>query len=130
MVKLRLKRMGKIDKPFYRIVAVDSRKKRDGIYLESIGYYDPKTEPLTLKIDVERALHWLNVGAQPSDTVNSLLKRAGILEKKHNLKTKPDAETVKQEEKPASKPEPVTEPAPAQAQAQESSPVDQEDLAE
>ena len=56
MVKLRLKRMGVINKPFYRIVAVDSRKKRDGKYIESLGYYDPKTEPLTCKIDIEKAI--------------------------------------------------------------------------
>jgi len=86
MVKLRLKRMGKIDTPFYRIVVLDSRKKRDGAYLESLGYYDPKTDPLTLKVDTDRAIHWLENGAQPSDTVRSLLRKAGILEKWHNLK--------------------------------------------
>jgi len=86
MVKLRLKRMGKIDTPFYRIVVLDSRKKRDGAYLESLGYYDPKTDPLTLKVDTDRAIHWLQNGAQPSDTVRSLLRKAGILEKWHNLK--------------------------------------------
>lgn len=86
MVKLRLKRMGKIDTPFYRIVVLDSRKKRDGAYLESLGYYDPKTDPLTLKVDTDRAIHWLQNGAQPSDTVRSLLRKAGVLEKWHNLK--------------------------------------------
>jgi small subunit ribosomal protein S16 len=86
MVKLRLKRMGTIDKPFYRIVAVDSRKKRDGKYLECVGYYDPKTNPLTLKVEADRALYWLGVGAQPSDTVRSLLRKAGLLEKWHNLR--------------------------------------------
>ncbi|MBN1948120.1 MAG: 30S ribosomal protein S16 [Candidatus Cloacimonetes bacterium] len=86
MVKLRLKRMGTIDKPFYRIVAVDSRKKRDGIYLEALGYYDPKTDPLTLKIDFDKALTWLGKGAQPSETVNSLFRKAGILEKWHQIK--------------------------------------------
>jgi len=84
MVKLRLRRMGTVDKPFYRIVAVDSRKKRDGKYLECVGYYDPKTDPLTLKVDADRALHWLGVGAQPSETVRSLLRKAGLLEKWHN----------------------------------------------
>lgn len=86
MVKLRLKRMGTINKPFYRIVAVDSRKKRDGKYLESVGYYDPKTDPLTLKVDADRALYWLGVGAQPSDTVRSLLRKAGVLEKWHKMR--------------------------------------------
>lgn len=94
MVKLRLKRMGAINKPFYRIVAVDSRKKRDGKYIESLGYYDPKTEPLTCKVDVEKAINWLKVGAQPSATVRSLFKRAGVLEKWHNLRfEKKDIET-------------------------------------
>jgi small subunit ribosomal protein S16 len=86
MVKLRLKRMGKIDTPFYRIVVLDSRKKRDGAYIESLGYYDPKTDPLTLKVDTDKAIQWLQKGAQPSDTVRSLLRKAGVLEKWHNMK--------------------------------------------
>jgi small subunit ribosomal protein S16 len=86
MVKLRLKRMGAINKPFYRIVAVDSRKKRDGKYLESLGYYDPKTDPLTLKVDIDKCINWLKVGAQPSETVRSLFKQAGIIEKWHNIR--------------------------------------------
>jgi len=86
MVKLRLKRMGAINKPFYRIVAVDSRKKRDGKYLESLGYYDPKTDPFTLKVDIDKCLNWLKVGAQPSETVRSLFKQAGIIEKWHNIR--------------------------------------------
>ena len=86
MVKLRLKRMGTINKPFYRIVAVDSHKKRDGKYLESLGYYDPKTDPLTLKVDFEKSIKWLKVGAQPSDTVRSLFRRAGLMEKWHNIR--------------------------------------------
>lgn len=114
MVKLRLRRMGTIDKPFYRIVAVDSRKKRDGKYLENIGYYDPKTTPLTLKVDLDRALYWLGVGAQPSETVRSLLRKAGVLEKWHNTRfpKKSDA-PVKEEEKVEenSEPETVTEEA-------------------
>lgn len=97
VVKLRLRRMGAIDKPFYRIVAVDSRKKRDGKYLESVGYYDPKTDPFTLKIDTEKSLKWLEVGAQPSETVRSLLRKAGVLEKWHSTKfnTKSDKEAKK-----------------------------------
>ncbi len=100
MVKLRLRRMGTVDKPFYRIVAVDSRKKRDGKYLECVGYYDPKTDPLTLKVDADRALHWLGVGAQPSETVRSLLRKAGLLEKWHNMRyvAKKDDQTAPVEE--------------------------------
>jgi len=78
--------MGKIDAPFYRIVALDSRKKRDGIYLESLGYYDPKTDPLTLKVDIEKAIKWLEKGAQPSDTVKSLFRKSGVMEKWHIMK--------------------------------------------
>jgi small subunit ribosomal protein S16 len=78
--------MGSINQPFYRIVVLDSRKKRDGAYLESLGHYDPKTEPLTLKVDTDRALYWLGVGAQPSDTVRSLLRRAGIMQMWHESK--------------------------------------------
>ena len=100
MVKLRLRRMGAKDKPFYRVVAVDSRLKRDGKYLESVGYYDPKSEPFTLKIDAERALHWLNMGAQPTETVRSLLRKAGVLEMFHKARyTKKAEETA--EETPA-----------------------------
>lgn len=86
MVKLRLRRMGTKDKPFYRVVAVDSRVKRDGKYIEAIGYYDPKPEPFQMKIDNEKAMKWLKVGAQPTETVRSLLKRAGVLKEFHELK--------------------------------------------
>ncbi len=109
MVKLRLRRMGTIDKPFYRIVALDSRKKRDGAYLESVGYYDPKTDPLTLKINIERSLYWLGVGAQPSDTVRSLLRKAGVMEKWHKIKFGEKTEEPKEKKKKITKKE--TKPA-------------------
>ncbi|MCB5250846.1 MAG: 30S ribosomal protein S16 [Candidatus Cloacimonadales bacterium] len=86
MVKIRLTRMGSINKPFYRIVAVDSRNKRDGKYIENIGYYDPKHNPAIVKIEEDLALKWLKVGAQPSQTVRSLFKNAGILQKMHEFK--------------------------------------------
>lgn len=92
MVKIRLTRMGSINKPFYRIVAVDSRLKRDGKYIENIGYYDPKHNPAIVNIDEDLALKWLKVGAQPSETVNSLFRNAGILKKWHEMKyTKKEA---------------------------------------
>ena len=97
MVKLRLRRMGAINQPFYRIVAVDSRKKRDGKYIESIGWYDPKPDPSQMKIDTERALYWLGVGAQPSDTVRSLLRKAGVLQIWHNSKQKKNQKTAEAE---------------------------------
>ncbi len=78
-VKLRLSRMGRKKRPFYRIVAIDSRKRRDGAYIEKVGYYDPLTRPATLEIDHDLALKWLNVGATPSDTVRSLFRRDGVM---------------------------------------------------
>ncbi len=86
MVKLRLRRMGSNDSPSYRIVAVDSRIKRDGKYIECLGWYDPKPNPLKLTVDTDMAIKWLSVGAQPSDTVRSLFRRAGILQIWHEKK--------------------------------------------
>ena len=79
MVKIRLKRMGANNKPFYRIVVADSRYPRDGRFIEEIGYFNPITEPETVKIDEEKANKWLATGAQPTDTVKRLLKKAEIL---------------------------------------------------
>ena len=79
MVKIRLKRMGMKKKPFYRLVVTDSRNPRDGRFIEEIGYYNPVSEPVEMKINHERAKYWLGVGAQPTDTVRSLLKKGGIL---------------------------------------------------
>lgn len=87
-VKLRLKRMGAKKKPFYRIVAADSRTKRDGITIEDIGYYNPVTEPAEVKIDEEKALAWLSKGAQPTDTVRDILSKYGIMKKFHESKMK------------------------------------------
>jgi small subunit ribosomal protein S16 len=70
--------MGAKKRPSYRIVAADSRAPRDGAFIEAVGYYDPITDPATVKVNVERARHWLSVGAQPTDTVRSLLVRAGV----------------------------------------------------
>jgi small subunit ribosomal protein S16 len=80
-VKIRLKRMGAKKAPFYRLVVADSRSPRDGRSIEEIGYYNPLTEPATVKIDEEKALLWLSRGAQPSDTVRGLLRKQGILDK-------------------------------------------------
>jgi small subunit ribosomal protein S16 len=79
MVKLRLQRFGTKKKPFYRVVAADSRKPRDGRYLEIIGLYDPTKKPAFVQIDNEKALNWLRNGAQPTDTVRSLFSKAGII---------------------------------------------------
>ncbi|MEF3695405.1 MAG: 30S ribosomal protein S16 [Candidatus Cloacimonadota bacterium] len=86
MVKLRLRRMGANNQPFYRIVAVDARVKRDGKYIECVGWYDPKPKDLKLNVETDRAIYWLSVGAQPTDTVRSLLRRAGVLQIWHEQK--------------------------------------------
>ena len=79
MVKSRLKRMGANQKPFYRVVVADSRSPRDGRFIEEVGYYNPLTEPPVIKIDEEKANKWLANGAQPTDTVKALFKKAGII---------------------------------------------------
>lgn len=80
-VKLRLKRMGAKKAPYYRIVAADSRSPRDGRFIEQLGTYDPTKNPAAVTINEEAVLKWLSVGAQPSDTVRSLLSKAGIMKK-------------------------------------------------
>lgn len=80
-VKLRLKRMGGKQKPFYRIVAADSRSPRDGRFIETIGTYNPIKKPAEVKIDEELAMKWLNNGAQPTDTVRALFSKEGIMAK-------------------------------------------------
>ncbi|PKM46008.1 MAG: 30S ribosomal protein S16 [Firmicutes bacterium HGW-Firmicutes-8] len=79
--RIRLRRMGAKKKPFYRIVVADSRSPRDGRCIEEIGYYDPCKDPAEVKIDGEKAVQWLNSGAQPSETVRALLNKAGLIEK-------------------------------------------------
>jgi len=79
MVKIRLRRMGAKKAPFYRIVVADSRYPRDGRFIEEIGTYNPLTEPSTITVDVEKAQTWIKNGAQPTETVRSLLKKAGAL---------------------------------------------------
>jgi small subunit ribosomal protein S16 len=76
-VKIRLKRMGKIRAPYYRIVVADARTKRDGRVIEEIGQYHPTEEPSVIKVESERALYWLGVGAQPTEQVEALLKLTG-----------------------------------------------------
>ncbi len=86
MVRIRLTRMGKKKQPFYRIVVVDQKKRRDGAYIESLGYYNPLKDPYEFKIDVERAAEWILKGAQPSETAGNLLKKAGVFERVSQLK--------------------------------------------
>ena len=79
MVKIRLRRMGAKKAPFYRVVVADSRSPRDGRCIEEIGTYNPLTNPAVVSIDVEKAQNWIKNGAQPTDTVRSLRKKAGVL---------------------------------------------------
>ena len=78
-VKMRLRRMGAKKAPFYRVIVADERSPRDGRFIEEIGYYNPLTNPAEVKIDAEKAEKWLNNGAQPTETVKSLLKKSGIV---------------------------------------------------
>ena len=79
MVKIRLRRMGAKKAPYYRVVVADARSPRDGRCIEEIGTYNPLTNPATVSIDVEKAQTWIKNGAQPTDTVRTLLKKAGVL---------------------------------------------------
>ena len=79
-VKIRLRRMGAKKAPFYRVVVADSRYPRDGRFIEEIGYYNPITEPAEIKIDAEKAKKWIANGAQPTETVKSLLKKSNIVD--------------------------------------------------
>jgi small subunit ribosomal protein S16 len=78
-VRIRLRRMGAKKRPFYRIVVADSRAPRDGRFIEEVGFYNPIAQPAEIKVDAEKAKEWLAKGAQPSDTVRSILKNQGIL---------------------------------------------------
>ncbi len=82
MVKLRLTRMGSHKKPFYRIVAADSKARRDGPFIEIIGTYNPLTEPSSINLDKERVDYWISKGAQPTDTVKKLIKTSEALQHK------------------------------------------------
>ncbi|MBO5597460.1 30S ribosomal protein S16 [Oribacterium sp. NK2B42] len=78
MLKIRLRRMGQIHAPYYRVIVADSRSPRNGKFIEEIGTYDPTKEPSEIKIDAEKAKQWISNGAQPTESVAKLLKRAGI----------------------------------------------------
>jgi len=88
VVRIRLTRLGRRNRPFYRIVVVDSRKRRDGAYIESLGYYDPVKDPAEMKLNVERTLEWLLKGAQPSETVRNIFKKFGVMKRRRRRKMK------------------------------------------
>lgn len=117
-VKLRMKRMGNTHRPFYRVVSVDQRKQRDGLVIEQLGTYDPMTadETKQAKLDLPRCAYWLSVGAQPSETVASLLKRAGLNPAPGTPVESQDAATLAPPEPPAAETAPPEPPA-AQTEA-------------
>jgi small subunit ribosomal protein S16 len=141
MVKIRLRRKGRIHHPVYDIVIVDQKARRDGAYIERIGHFDPNTSPSTASVDRERSIYWLGVGAQPTDTVKRILSYEGVLlerflqgkgvseeeiaEKVEKHKENANARYFKQkenrkkkaEEKGKAAAEPETEEAPAEAEA-------------
>jgi len=86
MVKIRLRRVGSRNRPSYRLVVADSRAPRDGAFINIIGHYNPLTDPETVVIDEEKALHWLKQGAQPTETATRLLTKTGIIEKFKTIK--------------------------------------------
>jgi len=104
MVKIRLTRVGLKKQPSYRIIVTDSRKARDSRYIEVLGYYNPRTRPQTEVLDEGRALHWLNVGAQPSEAVERIMKRLGTLERFERYRAGEELETLVKEAE-ASRPE-------------------------
>jgi small subunit ribosomal protein S16 len=104
MVKLRLRRVGAKKQASYRIVATDSRSPRDGRFIEVVGFYNPRTEPETVRIKEARALHWLSVGAQPTDAVVRLLKKMGTMDRFERLKKGESIETLVAEAEGADEP--------------------------
>jgi small subunit ribosomal protein S16 len=103
MLRIRLRRVGKKKQPMYRIVVADSRAPRDGAFVESIGYYHPLNNPSTIVLDEERARHWLDHGAQPSDRVSKILKIQGIAELPAKLVTRMELGAKRAEEAKAEK---------------------------
>ncbi len=98
--KIRLQRHGKKDYAFFHIVVADSRAPRDGRFIEKLGYYNPNTDPATIELNLERALYWLNTGAQPTDTARRILSYKGVLLKRHLLRgVKKNALTEEEAEK-------------------------------
>ena len=85
-VKIRLRRVGRKKSPMYRIVVADSKSPRDGKFIEIVGQYQPRTGDKALNLNADRVNHWLDVGAQPTDTVRSLLRKAGVLKQRHETR--------------------------------------------
>lgn len=121
MVKIRLRRVGAKKQPSYRIVVADSRAPRDGRFIEVIGFYNPRTEPETVRIKEDRALHWLSVGAQPTEAVARLLEKQGTLARFARLKAGEPLEALVAEAEADAQAQPAPSPAtrPVRAAAEE-----------
>lgn len=115
MVKIRLRRTGAKKQPSYRVVVADSRAPRDGRFIEIVGHYNPRTEPVTLNLQEDRVLYWLSEGAQPTDTVRSLLNQSGTMERFARLKAGADMQELVSEAEAA--PAASGEETPAEAEA-------------
>ncbi len=120
MLRIRLRRVGGKKQPSYRIVVAESTAPRDGKSVETVGFYNPRTEPETIQVKEERVLHWLSVGAQPSDSVVRLLKKVGTIERFERMKAgesvaalpeeaQAGAQSVTPQAKPVAQKEPATE---------------------
>jgi small subunit ribosomal protein S16 len=110
MVKIRLRRVGAKKQPSYRVVVADSRAPRDGRFIEVIGFYNPRTEPETVKVKEDRALHWLSVGAQPTESVARLLNKQGTMARFERLKQGEPMEVLVAEAEEAAQAAPATSP--------------------
>jgi small subunit ribosomal protein S16 len=110
MVKIRLRRVGAKKQPSYRVVVADSRAPRDGRFIEVIGFYNPRTEPETAKVKEDRALHWLSVGAQPTESVARLLNKQGTMARFERLKQGESMEVLAAEAEEAAQAAPATSP--------------------
>jgi small subunit ribosomal protein S16 len=130
MVKIRLRRVGAKKQPSYRVVVADSRSPRDGRFIETIGFYNPRTDPPTVEIKEERALYWLSQGAQPTEAVAGLLKRLGTMERLARLKSGESLDVLLSEAA-AARQQPTEEASPEiQAEAQHIAEVAETETAE
>ena len=130
MVRIRLRRVGRKQQPSYRVVVTDARSPRDGRYIEIIGFYNPRTEPATMTLKEERALHWLSVGAQPSEAVRRIMDKLGTLARLERLNKGEALEVlVAEAEAAAAAREPISPKTrrPAPAKAEKAAPAAAED---
>lgn len=110
MVRIRLRRIGAKRQPSYRLVVADAEAPRDGRFIENIGFYNPRTQPDTLTVNEERALYWLKVGAQPSDSAQRLLTRQGTMDRFRRLKAGEPIEVLLEEARQAAESKPPIDP--------------------